>query len=170
MTGAIKHLALIALLAPACLMAQTRVTPCNAATLNNEICITGTASTTDVDGKPLTGAQTFRVEQKLGVGAFATVATGLATLQYHAKNLAPGSYVFRVYQNCAACVESFTSNTTTRDATAVPIQPNPPVIIIAATIREGQPPTYRIVYTVRPRADEYVFVMPESTRSVFAAR
>lgn len=151
--------------------AQTRVTACDPATPNNALCVTGTHDGKAVDGSTVVGV-TFRVEQKFGSGAFATAATALPTLQYYARNLAPGTYTFRVFANCSLpqCTESLASNALSKDATAIPVQPNAPVIIIAATIRAGQPPVYRIVYTVRPRDGEIVFLAPESMRSVFAAR
>lgn len=169
MSHLLGALALLALSAAS--QAQTRATPCDPATANNAICITGAAVTTGTNGEVLTGV-TYRAEQKSGAGAYSTVATGLTTLQYYAKNLAPGTYTFRVYVSCTnvGCVESLPSNAATKDATANPIQPNTPVLIIAATIRANAPPTYRIVYTVKPKADEVVFVAPESMRKLFASK
>lgn len=164
-------LAIIGTLAFACIekaSAQTRVTPCNQSTPTNAICLTGTAPTTRTDGTPLTGALTYRWEQRLAPsGTFASIGTQ-ATLQKYVTNLANGSYEFRAFAIEAGNGESVASNTAGRDSTVSP--PNAPVIIIAATIRTGQPPSYRIVYTVTPRADELVFLAPESMRAVFAKR
>lgn len=150
---------------------STRVTPCDAATPNNAICVSGAAVTTGTNGETLTGV-TYRVEQKAGTGAYATVATGLTTLQYYAKNLSPGTYTFRAYANCATpgCVESAPSNEASKGATAIPVQPNTPVIIIAAVIRADGPPTYRIIQSVTLKPNEVVFAAPASMRSLFAAR
>lgn len=153
--------------------AQTRNTNCDAATPNNAICLDGTAPTTNVDGTPITLPLRYRWEQRLGTtAAWATVASDLLIPKYYATGLPPGTYYFRLFANCVGtgCIESAASNVTSRSATANPIQPNAPIIIIAATIREGQAPVYRIVYTARPRDGEIVFAVPESMRSVFAAR
>jgi len=147
----------------------TRVTTCDPATPNNALCVTWTAINTDTNGGAVTGV-TYRVEQRTGTtGTFATVATGAAT-QFYAKNLAPGTYFFRVYVNCTGCIESVPSNTASKDATPNPIQPNAPVIIIAATIRAGQPPVYRIIQSVNLGPNDVVFAAPASMRPVFAAR
>lgn len=150
--------------------AATRVTPCSATTQNNELCITGTAVTTDTNGNAITGV-TYRVTQKFGTGTAANVATGLTALQYYAKNLAPGSYTFQVFANCTACTaESAGSNAAAGSATPIPVVPSTPVIIIAATIRADGPPTFRVVYTVTPRPGEVVFVAPASLRPYVASR
>ncbi len=151
--------------------AGTRVTPCNAATPNNAFCVTGTHDGKDTNGNAITGV-TFRVQQKTGSGSYTTVATALTSLQYYATNLTPGTtYTWRVYASCAACTsESNASNEAGGTATAPPVVPTAPIIIVAATIRADGPPSYRIVYTVRPRDGEVVFVAPESMRPVFAAR
>jgi hypothetical protein len=93
-------------------------------------------------------------------------------LQYYARNLAPGSYTFRVYVGCTnvGCVESLPSNAASKDATAVPIQPNTPVIIIAATIRADGPPSYRVIQSVTLRPNEVVFAAPAAMRPLFASR
>ena len=146
--------------------AQTRVTPCNAATPTNAVCLTGTAPTTRTDGTPITGALSFRWEQRLAPsGTFASIGTQ-ATLQKYVTGLAAGTYEFRAFAIEAGNAESAASNVAGRDSAVSP--PNAPIIIIAATIRAGQPPTFRIVYTVTPRADEYVFVAPASLRPAFA--
>jgi hypothetical protein len=147
----------------------TRVTDCSPTTPNNAICITGTAPTTNTDGTPVVQPLTYRFQQRAGTtGTFTTVATGLTELKYYAQNLAPGEYFFRAFANCATCTaESAASNVASRSATQPPVVPNAPVLIIAATIRANAPPTYRIVYTVRPREGELVFVAPEAMRSAF---
>lgn len=151
--------------------AATRVTPCSATTQNNEICLAWTHDGKTVAGDAISGT-TFRVEQKFGTGAYVAIATSLANKQLKVSNLAPGPYTFRVFANCSAaeCIESVASNEAAKSATANPVQPSAPVLIIAATIRADGPPTYRIVYTVRPREGEIVFVAPDSMRPVFANR
>lgn len=172
-----KHIRLIAALllvsllgsfVPVHAQAVTRVTACDPATPNNAICITGTAISTGTNGEALTGV-TYSFEQKAGSGSYAPVATALASLQYYAKNLVPGAYTWRAYVNCTnpGCVVSAPSNAVSGTATPTPIQPNTPVLIIAATIRADGPPIYRIVYTVTPRAGEIVFVAPASMRPYF---
>lgn len=151
--------------------AATRVTACDALTPTNALCITATAPTTYTDGTPITQSLSYRLEQKLGSGAFTAVGGSQGSPQFYVKNLAPGSYTFRMFATCATnCSESAASNAANGTAVA-PIQtPNAPVIIIAATIRAGAPPLYRIVYTVKPRDGELVFVAPEVMRAVFASR
>ncbi len=166
-------LAILVTLSFACIdkaNAQTHATPCSATTQNNELCITGAAITTDTNGNAITGV-TYRIEQKFGTGSYANVATGLAALQYHAKSLAPGTYTFRAYANCAACsAETGASNAATGSATAIPVIPNTPVIIIAATIRANGPPTYRIIQSITLKPNEVVLVAPSSMRPLFASR
>lgn len=151
--------------------AATRVTPCSATTPNNALCLAWTHDGKTMDGTTVSGV-TFRMEQKFGTGAYATVASAIAGSQYFAQNLAVGTYTFRVFANCTAapCIESSPSNETSKGATANPIQPTAPVLIIAATIRADGPPTFRIVYTVTPRAGEVIFVAPASLRPYVAAR
>lgn len=146
--------------------AQTRVTDCDPATPSNALCITHGAVITRTDGLPTVFPITYRVEQKLGAGAFTVVET-TAALKHYVKNLAPGDYVFRVFA-IENAVASDPSNSAGK--TIVQAPPAAPVIVIAATIRAGQPPVYRLIYTVRPRDGEIVFVAPESMRPVFAAR
>lgn len=148
----------------------TRVTVCSPTTQNNELCISWPAVTTDTNGNTITGVN-YRVEQRAGTGSYANVSTGSALLIYHAKNLAPGNYTFRVYAACTTCTaESAASNAATGSASAIPVVPSAPLIIIAATIRANGPPTYRIVYTATPRTGEVLFAVPGSMRSIYAAR
>jgi hypothetical protein len=113
-----------------------RITPCNAATPNNAVCVTGVAPDTFVDGTPIVVALTYRVEQRTGTsGSFATVASGLTTPQAYIQNLAPGSYQFRMFANCTICTsESAASNIAGATATPIPKVPQPPVITIAVVI------------------------------------
>lgn len=169
----IVALAIIGSLAFACIEkanAQTRVTPCDAATPNDAICVAWAAITTDSTGKPITGV-TYRVQKKAGAtGSYSNVATSAAT-QFYAKNLSLGTHFFRVYAACTSCTaESDPSNEASGTATVVPVIPSTPVIIIAATIRAGQPPTYRIIQAVTLKPNEVVFVAPASMRPLFAAR
>lgn len=151
--------------------AQARVTPCDPATPNDAICVAWTAITTDSTGKPITGV-TYRVQKKTGAtGSYSNVATSLAATQFYAKNLSLGTHFFRVYAACTICTaESDPSNEGSGTATVVPVIPNSPVIIIAATIRANGPPTYRIIQSVNLKPDEVVFVAPASMKPLFAAR
>jgi hypothetical protein len=123
----------------------TRVTPCDPATPNNAICLTWVAPVSMSDGSALQPF-TYRVEQQAGSGAFATIATGVTSLQQYVKNLAPGAYTFRVFANCAtSCNESAASNLATKSATAPVVTPNPPVLTIAVVIGVNTAPVFRIV-------------------------
>lgn len=177
--GIVHALLLLAVLlvigSPAFAQTATRVTNCSATTPNNAICLEWTH-----DGKAADGTAsppvTFRVEQKAGTGAYTTAATNLTTLKYFAQNLSPGDYLFRIFANCTSvpnvvtCSEGAASNVAGRNVAVPVVTPSAPVLIIAATIRADGPPTYRVVYTVRPREGEIVFVAPESMRPVFANR
>ncbi len=163
-------LAIIGSLAFACIEkanAQTRVTPCNAATPTNAICLGGTAPTMRTDGTPITGALTYRWEQRLASGTFASIGTQ-AALQKYVTNLAAGTYEFRAYAIEAGNTESSASNLASRDSTIAP--PNAPVIIIAATVYTDKPPTYRIIQSITLKPNEVVFAAPASMRPLFAAR
>lgn len=141
----------------------TRVTDCDPATPTNAICVTHGVVNTRIDGLPTVFPVTYRVEQKVGAGAFVAVVTEAATKHY-IKNLAPGDYVFRVIA-LENLVASDPSSTASKSIIQAP--PSAPVIVIAATIRSDGPPIYRIVYTIRPREGELVFLAPESMRSLF---
>lgn len=146
-----------------------RVTPCSATTQNNELCVTWGAVSTDTNGNAITGVS-YRVEQRAGSGSYSTVANG-TDLRYYARNLAPGTYTFRVYANCTACTaESAASNTGSGTASAIPVIPSAPVIIIAATIRADGPPTYRVIQSVTLRTNEVVFAAPAAMRPYFVNR
>lgn len=148
--------------------AQSRVTPCNAATPTNAVCLQGTAPTTNTDGSPITGALTYRWEQRTApAGTWASIGTQ-ASLQKYVTGLAPGDYEWRAFAINSSGLESGPSNVAGRAATNSP--PNAPVIIIAATIRDGQPPLYRIIQRVTLRQNEVVFIAPESMRPLFANR
>jgi predicted phage tail protein len=163
---AILAAALLALCCAGIATAQTRTTPCDAATPTNAVCIHWAAVTTRIDGLPTIFPVTYRVEQQTGTGAFATVSTGAAT-QAYVKNLAPGEYTFRVFSIENSKV-SAASNAAGRSITQA--APEAPVIIIAATIRPGKEPTFRLIYTVTPRPGEVVFVAPASLRPYVVAR
>jgi hypothetical protein len=76
----------------------TRITPCNAATPNNAICVHWKAPETFVDGTPIVLPITYRVEQKAGTGAEATwpAVQTVTTTRAYLTGLAPGTYTFRV--------------------------------------------------------------------------
>lgn len=167
-----KYLALLALLIAGPVFAQSnaRVTPCSATTPNNALCLSWTQDGKDTGGNAITGV-TYRLTQKLGTGATTTVANNITASQFYAQNLTPGSYTFIVYANCATCTaESAASNAATGSATPIPVVPNAPVIIIAATIRADGPPTYRIIQSVTLRPNEVVFSAPAAMRSLFVSR
>lgn len=161
-----RYLLALTLLLATGAYAQTRVTPCDPATPNNALCVTGTAPSTMSDGTPTIQPLTYRIQQKTGSsGTYSNVATNLTTLQYYAQNLAPGTYFFRAFANCATCTaEGAASNEVSKAATANPVVPGSPILIIAATIRANGPPVLRIIYTVTPRQGEVVFVAPASLR------
>lgn len=146
---------------------QNRITPCSTTTPNNALCTTWGAVTTDVSGNPIAGV-TYRVERKLGSAAYATVLASTTSTQYLATNLAVGTHFIRVFANCSACTaESAASNEASGGATAIPVVPNSPVIIIAATIRADGPPIYRIIQSVTLKPNEIAFVAPASMRPLF---
>lgn len=165
-------LALVGLLALACAspahaQTATRVTPCDAATPTNAVCVSWSAITTDTTGAPLTKAVTYRVEQRQGTAGFLTAATGTDT-RYYAKGLAAGTWTFRVFANCTPnCAESAASNALSKDAADPVTTPATPIIVIAALIRAGQPPVYRIIQRATLAPNEIAFVAPASMRTAF---
>lgn len=172
-----KYLVLL-LLAADPVIAAPRATPCDPATPDNALCITGTAPTVNTDGTPITLPLIYRIEQKTGTGAYATVATGLTSLQYYAKNLAPGDYVFRAYANCVGvpsvvnCSENSTPSppSSVKNIAVPTVTPGAPLLIIAVTINAEGPPTYRLVYTARPRVGEFLISGGEDIRALVAKR
>ena len=121
----------------------TRVTPCHAATPNNAICLLWTAPETNVDGTPTVLPLTYRVEHRVGTGAWATIVTSTSARQHYATSLAIGRHEFRVYVNCPGCLESAASNVGARDATAPPIIPNPPALqVVQVVIGMDHAPVY----------------------------
>jgi hypothetical protein len=124
----------------------TRSTPCDPATPSNAVCIGWSPVITRVDGLPTTFPVTYRVEQQIGSGAFAAIAT-VSTSQHYAKNLAPGVYTFRVFA-IENLLESAPSNTAGK--TIVQANPGAPVITIAVVISSDRSPVYRIVGSVEP--------------------
>lgn len=146
--------------------AQTRDTPCSPDTAYNAVCLSWTAPTTRTDGTtyPTGTVFNYRVEKQNGA-TWTTISTATATTLL-VPNLANGTHTFRVYAISPAGATSSASNTASR---AIEAAPNAPVLIIAALIREGQPPVYRIVQRVRLKDGEVVFVAPESMRRLFAS-
>jgi hypothetical protein len=144
----------------------TRVTACNAATPNNALCISWTHDGKDTNGNTI--AVTFRVEQQNG-STWSAIANNLTAKQFYVTGLAPGSYTFRVFAVCSVtgCVDS-QPGVGSGTATAPPVQPSQPVIIIAATIRANGPPIYRIIQSVNLRPSEVVMVAPASMRPLFS--
>lgn len=173
----IFFLAIVGLCFAGMAQAATRATSCDPVTPDNAICVTITPATLDVTGQPLPAGPTFRLEQKTGTGSFVQIATGLTSPQFYVKNLAPGDYVFRSYQNCVSvpnvynCIESgATAPSSPRTVTVPTIQPATPVIIIAVTIRADGPPIYRIIQSVNLKQNEVILVAPASMRPIFASR
>lgn len=158
-----RYIALALLLACAVAQAQTRVTPCSATTPNNAICVDGVAPTTNIDGTPVVGPLSYRIEQRAGAGPWVTINSTLTTPRAYMTNLAPGPYTFRMYANCATCTaESGPSNEAGGTATQPPRIPNPPVITIAVLIRANAAPVYSILGQTREtfRVGEFYCVVP----------
>ncbi len=152
----------------------TRSTPCDAATPWNAWCLQWTHEGKDTLGMTITPV--FRVEQRVGTtGAWTQVASGLTAKMYYAKDLAAGTYYFRVFASHQTCPTGITcgesapgvSGATGVSAPSIPVAP---VIVVALTVNPDGSKTSRIVYTVTPRVGEVVFVAPESLRKLFAAK
>jgi hypothetical protein len=135
-------LAILALCATAA-HAQTRVTNCHSATPNNAVCLDWTAPTTHADGMPIVLPITYRVEQRIGTGAWTTTASGISVRRLYLQNLAPGSYEFRGYATVSA-LESIASNVVGRSIASPPSPPGPPVFTIAVVIGINHAPVYRV--------------------------
>lgn len=122
----------------------TRVTACDPATPNNALCLDITAPSTNEDGTTTVMPITYRVQQK-GPGAtvFSTVGT-FDTQQVYLKNLAPGTYTFRIFA-ISRGLESRASAEQSGAATAVPSPPNPPVFrVVQVIISMDHAPVYRL--------------------------
>jgi hypothetical protein len=127
--------------------AGTRVTPCNAATKNNELCLVFTAPIANTDGTPIAGLITYHVErlQQVTGGTWMEIAT-TSQAQYLVTNLAPGTYTFRVLA-AVGTSKSAPSNTANGTATALPPPiPNPPVIqVVQVIIGVDHAPVYTVL-------------------------
>jgi hypothetical protein len=125
----------IALLAAAAAEAQTsgtRVTPCDPATPNNALCVEWGASTTYTNGQaiPAGTTVTYRVE-RLTLTTLPTwiLIESTAQVRSYVRNLAPGTYTFRVVA-IVNSIESLPTPSATGTATALPPPvPNPPPTI-----------------------------------------
>lgn len=126
---------------------STRPTACDPATPNNALCLQATAPAVWLEGGAVDKPLSYRIEQRVGTtGAWTTVTTGLTDLKFYVRNLAPGTYFFRWYANCATnCNEGPASNVASRDATPPITTPGAPVITIAVVIGLDHAPVYRIV-------------------------
>lgn len=123
--------------------AQTRATPCNAATPNNAICISVVHAATNVDGTPTVLPLSTLVEQRIGTGTFTAVGT-YTTTDIYLTNLAPGAYTFRGYTISGGGLQSAASNTVGRSVAAPPSPPNAPVFTIAVIITREHAPIFTI--------------------------
>jgi hypothetical protein len=124
------------------------------------------APITNTDGTPIILALTYNVELQSGA-TWTRVATGITATDYTSGVLTAGTYVYRV--TAIAGGKSSDPSSTASKAVENPT-PNAPTIIVVAQIREGQPPTYRIVQSVTLRPGEVVFAAPASMRPLFAGR
>ena len=128
--------------------AGTRVTPCDAVTPNDAVCITWAAPATMADGMPTVLPLTYRVQQSMTDQThFADIGTALTASSLYVKKLAPGTYYFRVYANCTPnCTESGASNIANKATTSAIVQPNPPALqVVQVVIGVGVAPIYRAV-------------------------
>lgn len=143
---ALTAVALLSLSVSAHAQAATRATPCDPATPINAACISYSAITVDNTRAPLTKPVSYIIEQRIGTnGLWSQVATGTDT-NYYAKNLAPGTYYFRVSATCTPnCIPSLPSNVASKDSSDPPTQPASPIITIAVVISADHAPVYRIV-------------------------
>jgi hypothetical protein len=109
---------------------------------------------------------TYTVQRQSGA-TWVNDATNITATDWISPVLQPGTYLYRV----TATVGTKTSLPSGSAPRAVEAPtPEAPIIIVAVTIREGQAPSMRVVYTVRPRPGEVVFVAPASLRPYVVAR
>jgi len=126
----------------------TRVTPCNPATKNNELCLLYTAPAVNTDGTPITGLITYHIErlQQVTGGSWMEIATTSQT-QYLVTNLAPGTYTFRV-SAAVGMAKSAPTPTATGTATALPPPiPNPPtgIQVVQVIIGVDHAPVFTVL-------------------------
>ncbi len=141
-------------------------TPC-AKVADNKAHVCWTAPETYTDGSPIVLAITYDVEQQSG-STWTKVASAITARDWTSGVLTPGTYVYRV-RAIVAGVSSDPSNTGTKNAVS-PTPNAPTVIIVAAVINADGPPTYKVIQTYTPKANEVVFVAPSGMRPLFAAR
>jgi predicted phage tail protein len=124
----------------------TRVTPCNAATPNDALCVQGDAPTANTDGTAITGVLSYRLEQRVGTAGAWVTGASQATLQWYVTGLAPGTYYFRAYAKVNS-IESAASNTVNAPTTAPPPPvPNAPVLrVTKVTISSDRAPVYEVL-------------------------
>lgn len=123
---------------------------------------------TYTNGNPIAAGTviTYTVQRQSGT-TWVNDATNITANDWTSPALQPGTYLYRVTATVGTKT-SLPSATASRPVEAP--TPEAPIIIVAVTIREGQPPTMRVVYTVRPRPGEVVFVAPELLRKYVVAR
>lgn len=133
---------------------------------DNKAHVCWTAPETNIDGSPTVLALTYDVELQSGT-TWTKVATGISAKDYTSPALTPGTYTYRVIAFAGG--KSSAPSSSASKLTDNPTPNAPSVIIVAATIKAGHAPTYRIVYTVKPKDGEIVFVAPETLRTLFAS-
>lgn len=146
--AALAALSLIASFEPAAAQTSaTRVTSCDAKTPNNALCIEWLQVTTMNSGLPMVLQPVYRIEHKLGAGAWETLATGVTDTKFYAKNLANGDHTFRVYPTCAEsnCREGPASNEATGKSSTPIVIPDPTTIRVVRVTISNDAPVYRVV-------------------------
>lgn len=146
-------------------IAQAQVTCPKVSDDKAHICWAPVVNFTNGNPIPVTSLITYTVQRQSGA-TWVNDATVTAT-DWTSGVLAPGTYVYRVTATVGTKT-SLPSNTASRAVEAP--TPESPVIIIAVTIRKGEPPLMRVVYTVTPRKGELVFVAPAALRPYVVAR
>lgn len=120
-----------------------RATPCDPATPNNAICVMWDQVTLNTDGTLVTLPITYRVERQTltPTPTWTTVET-VSTLRSYVRNLAPGTYTFRVLAIVDA-KESAPSNTASRSVDK-PTPQAPVIQVVQVVIGMDHAPVYRI--------------------------
>lgn len=124
--------------------AQTRATNCDPATPNNAVCLEWTAPIVHTDGSPIVLPISYRTERQTLTSPPTWVAIETTSLRRsYVKNLAPGTYTFRVVAIVGGA-ESAPALSTPKTLTQPP--PNPPtnILVVEVVIGMDHAPVYRL--------------------------
>lgn len=129
------------------------------------VCWQAVAAYTDGSAVTTGTVITYTIQRQVGA-TWANDGTTTAT-DWTSGILAPGTYTYRV---TATVLDQTSAPSNSTDKLSANPTPNAPVIIVAVTINAQGVASYRLIYTVKPKDGEVVFLAPESMRKLFASK